>query len=260
MRYIDLNCDLGESYGVFKIGNDKEVLKHISSANIACGYHAGDHNVLMETVQLAKKYQVNIGAHPGFPDILGFGRREMNLSPREIYNLTLYQIGALNAFTQAEGVKLVHVKPHGALYNMAAKSRLIADAIAQAVADYDSKLILFGLSGSELIQAGKEKGLMTAQEVFADRTYQPDGTLTPRKDQNSMIHDMKIAAQRIIRMVREGKVTAADGTDIAITADTVCVHGDEPAALDFITELKHALTKETIGVRKSWANNEYSNL
>jgi 5-oxoprolinase (ATP-hydrolysing) subunit A len=253
MSYIDLNCDLGESYGIFKVGNDKEILRHISSANIACGYHAGDHNVMMETIQMAKKYHVNIGAHPGFPDIMGFGRREMHVSPREIYNLTLYQIGALNAFAQAQEVKLVHVKPHGALYNMAAKSRLIADAIAQAVADYDSSLILFGLSGSELIQAGEEKGLMTAQEVFADRTYQPDGTLTSRNDSNSMIHDMKIAAQRTITMIQEGKVTTTDGTDIAITADTVCIHGDEPAALDFIMELKHALTNENIAIRKSWS-------
>ncbi|WP_419888087.1 LamB/YcsF family protein [Neobacillus niacini] len=252
MSYIDINCDLGESYGFFKIGNDKEVLKHISSANIACGYHAGDHNVMMETIQMAKKYHVNIGAHPGFSDIFGFGRREMNVSTREIYNLTLYQMGALSAFAKAEGVKLVHVKPHGALYNMAAKSRLIADSIAQAVADFDSTLILFGLSGSELIQAGKAKGLNTAQEVFADRTYQPDGSLTSRNDENSMIHDMNIAAQRIIRMIREGKVATTDGTDIAITADTVCVHGDEPAALNFITELKNALTKENIEIRKSW--------
>jgi 5-oxoprolinase (ATP-hydrolysing) subunit A len=253
MCYIDLNCDLGESYGLYKIGNDKEVLKHISSANIACGYHAGDHNVMMETIQLAKKHQVNIGAHPGFPDLSGFGRREMNISPREIYNLTLYQIGALRAFADVEGVKLIHVKPHGALYNMAANSRLIADAIAQAVADYDAKLILFGLSGSALIQAGKEKGLVTAQEVFADRTYQSDGTLTSRKEPNSMIHDLKFAAQRTIRMIREGKVTTTDGTDISITADTVCIHGDEPSALDFIMELKHTLRNENIAIRKSWS-------
>lgn len=253
MSYIDLNCDLGESYGFFKIGNDQEILKHISSANIACGYHAGDHNVMMETIQMAKKYQVNIGAHPGFPDLLGFGRREMKVSPREIYNLILYQIGALSAFAKAQEVKLIHVKPHGALYNMAAKSRLFADAIAQAVVDYDSSLILFGLSGSELIKAGKEKGLKTAQEVFADRTYQPDGTLTSRNENNSMIHDLNFAAQQVIRMVKEGKVTATDGTEIAITADTVCIHGDEPAALDFIKGLKHALTNENIAIRKSWS-------
>lgn len=253
MSHIDLNCDLGESYGVYKIGNDKEVLKHISSANIACGYHAGDHNVMMETVNLAKRYNVRIGAHPGFPDISGFGRREMNLSPKEIYHLILYQIGALAAFTQAQGVKLVHVKPHGALYNMASTSRPIADAIAQAAADFDPGLILFGLSGSELIQAGKEKGLLTAAEVFADRTYQPDGTLTSRSKPNSMIHDRRFAAQRIIRMVNEGKVTATNGSDITISADTVCVHGDEPSALDFIKELKEALISENIALRKCWS-------
>jgi 5-oxoprolinase (ATP-hydrolysing) subunit A len=253
MHSIDLNCDLGESYGLYKIGNDKEVLKHISSANIACGYHAGDHNVMMETVYLAKKHNVRIGAHPGFPDIPGFGRREMNLSPKEIYNLILYQIGALAAITQAQGVKLVHVKPHGALYNMASNSRPIAEAIAQAVSDFDSKLILFGLSGSELIQAGKEKGLLTAEEVFADRTYQRDGKLTSRSEQNSMIQDMKFAVKRLIRMVQEGKVTAADGSEINITADTVCVHGDEPSALGFIKELKDAFTKEEIVIRMCWS-------
>jgi 5-oxoprolinase (ATP-hydrolysing) subunit A len=252
MNVIDLNCDLGESYGVYKIGNDKKILKHITSANIACGYHAGDHNVMMETVKLAKKYHVRIGAHPGFPDLAGFGRREMNISPTEIYNLILYQIGALAAICQAQGVTLVHVKPHGALYNMAARSRSIADAIAQAVADYDRRLILFGLSGSELIQAGKEKGLLTASEVFADRTYQPDGTLTSRNEQNCMIHDVKVAAQRMIRMVNEGKVTATDGADIDICVDTICVHGDEPAALDFSKELKEALLNENIEIRKSW--------
>ena len=253
MNYIDLNSDIGESYGLYQIGNDKEVLKHISSANIACGYHAGDHNVMMETVKMAKRNNVNIGAHPGLPDLLGFGRREMNISPKEIYHLTLYQMGALAALTRAQGTHLVHVKPHGALYNTAASSRPIADAIAQAVADYDPSLILFGLSGSELIRAGKEKGLLTASEVFADRTYQPDGTLTARNDENAMIHDVKFASKRIIRMVKEGKVTATDGTDIDITADTVCVHGDEPAALEFIQELKSALTKEKIMIRTHWS-------
>ncbi|MEH7178452.1 5-oxoprolinase subunit PxpA [Neobacillus vireti] len=253
MKCVDLNSDIGESYGLYKIGNDKEVIKHISSANIACGYHAGDHNVMVETVKMANTNNVYIGAHPGLPDLLGFGRREMNISPKEIYHLTLYQIGALAAITQAHGTQLVHVKPHGALYNMAARSRSIAGAIAQAVTDYNPSLILFGLSGSELIQAGKEKGLLTASEVFADRTYQSDGTLTSRTDPNAMIHDVKFAVKRIIRMVQEGKVTATDGTDIDITADTVCVHGDEPAALEFIMELKSALTKENIVIGKSWS-------
>lgn len=253
MNCIDLNSDVGESYGLFKIGNDREVLKHISSANIACGYHAGDHNVMMETVELAVRNHVNIGAHPGLPDLSGFGRREMKISPREIYNLTLYQMGALAAITQTKGVNIVHVKPHGALYNMAASSHSIADAIAQAVVDFNPRLILFGLSGGELIRAGKEKGLRTASEVFADRTYQPDGSLTSRSEQNSMIHGVEFAAKRMIRLIKEGKVTAIDGTEIDIVADTVCVHGDNPDALEFTKELKLALKNENILMRKSWS-------
>jgi 5-oxoprolinase (ATP-hydrolysing) subunit A len=252
MNGIDLNSDVGESYGLFKIGNDREVLKHITSANIACGYHAGDHNVMMETVEMAIRNKVNIGAHPGLPDLSGFGRREMKLSPREIYNLTLYQIGALAAITQTKGVKLVHVKPHGALYNMAAGSDTIADAITQAVVDYDPSLTLFGLSGSQLIRAGIEKGLRTASEVFADRTYQHDGTLTSRSEPNSTIDNVEFATQRIIRMIKKGKVTAVDGTEIDITADTICVHGDNPNAIEFTKELRLALTKENILIRKSW--------
>jgi 5-oxoprolinase (ATP-hydrolysing) subunit A len=255
-RSIDINSDLGESYGSFKVGNDQEVMKYISSANIACGYHAGDHNVMFETVRLAKKLAVNIGAHPGFPDIAGFGRREMKLSAREIYNLTVFQIGALSSICQVNGTKLSHVKPHGALYNMASKDRVIADAIAQAVSDIDPRLVIFGLAGSELIKAGKEKGLRTAQEIFADRTYQSDGTLTSRQEENAMIHDSKLAITRVVRMVKEGKVTAVDGTDLNIQADTICIHGDEPQALKFVTELKQALKKEGIQIGKSWGDAE----
>lgn len=252
MTVIDLNCDLGESFGVFKIGNDKEVLRYISSANIACGFHAGDPHVMMETVELAIKNGVQIGAHPGLPDLAGFGRREMELSPREIYNLTVYQIGALSAVAAAKGVALTHVKPHGALYNMAVKNRLISDAIAQAAADVNPNLVLFGLAGSELIQAGKEKGLLVAEEVFADRTYQADGTLTPRSAANAMIHDPETAVTRIIRMIKEGKVTAVDGSEVLIKADTVCVHGDEPRALAFVKDLRNALQAADIQIRKRW--------
>nr|WP_263325305.1 5-oxoprolinase subunit PxpA [Neobacillus sp. Marseille-Q6967] len=253
MNVIDLNCDLGESFGAYKIGNDEEVLKYISSANIACGYHAGDHNIMMETIELALKNGVQIGAHPGFPDLAGFGRREMSLTPREIYHLTLYQIGALAGMAGAKGSGLSHVKPHGALYNVAAKNRSIADAIAQAVRDLDPGLVLFGLANSELIRAGTEKGLPVASEVFADRTYQPDGTLTSRLDENAMIHDSKIAVERIIMMVKEGKVIAVDGAEIGIQADTVCVHGDGPQALEFVRELREALGAEGISIRKSWS-------
>ncbi|NKE06907.1 5-oxoprolinase subunit PxpA [Mesobacillus selenatarsenatis] len=252
MLFVDLNCDLAESYGLFKIGNDKEVLKNITSANIACGYHGGDHNVMMETVKMAKAYGVKIGAHPGFPDLHGFGRREMKVSNEEIYNMTVYQIGALVAIAKACGTKVNHVKPHGALYNMAAKDEGIAEAIAKAVADVDPSLVLFGLAGSSLVKAGMERGLSVAQEVFADRSYQPDGSLTPRSQSNAMIHDSELAISRVVRMVREGKVEAVDGTDIAIKADTVCIHGDEPQALDFAVALKGALKAEGIEVGRGF--------
>ncbi|MBT2685104.1 5-oxoprolinase subunit PxpA [Bacillus sp. ISL-37] len=252
MLSVDLNCDLGESYGLFRIGNDKEVLKHITSANIACGYHAGDHNVMMETVKMAKTYGVKIGAHPGFPDLHGFGRREMKMSAEEIYNLTIYQIGALAAIAKSCGTKVEHVKPHGALYNMAGKDKATADAVAGAVADADPTLVLFGLAGSWLVKAGEKKGLQVAHEVFADRTYQPDGSLTPRSETNAIIHDPDLAIKRVIRMVREGRVETVDGTEIEIKADTICIHGDEPQALDFAVRLNEALKAEGIEVGRGW--------
>ncbi|WP_413307724.1 5-oxoprolinase subunit PxpA [Bacillus sp. 1P10SD] len=253
MKIIDLNSDIGESFGAFKVGNDVEVLKYISSANIACGYHAGDHNVMFETVKLAQKNGVKIGAHPGFPDLAGFGRREMNLSTREIYNLIIYQMGALQAVCKANGASLSHVKPHGALYNMAGQRREIADAIAEAIVALDSKLVLFGLAGSELIKAGRQKGLQVAEEVFTDRTYQPDGTLTSRRENNAFIHNSCEAIQRVARMITEGKVKAVDGTDLDIQADTICVHGDGPKAVEFVSELRKALAQENIFLRKSWS-------
>lgn len=252
MLSVDLNCDLGESYGLYKIGNDKEVLKHITSANIACGYHAGDHNVMMETVKMAKAYGVKIGAHPGFPDLHGFGRREMKMSAEEVYNLTIYQIGALAAIAKICGTKVEHVKPHGALYNMAAKDKAIADAVSRAVVDAGPTLVLFGLAGSRLVKAGEEKGLKVAHEVFADRTYQPDGSLTPRSETNAIIHDPDLSIKRVIRMVREGRIEAVDGTDIKIKADTICIHGDEPHALDFAVSLNEVLKAEGIEVGRGW--------
>ncbi|MCM3573619.1 LamB/YcsF family protein [Mesobacillus subterraneus] len=252
MLSVDLNCDLGESYGIFKIGNDSEVLKHITSANIACGYHAGDHNVMMETVKMAKAHGVRIGAHPGFADLHGFGRREMKISAEEIYNLIIYQIGALSAIAKACGTRVVHVKPHGALYNIASKDKEIADAVATAVADVDPSLTLFGLAGSSLVKAGKERGLLVAEEVFADRTYQQDGSLTSRTQSNAMIHDPDLAISRVIRMIREGKVESVDGTDIEMKADTICIHGDEPQALHFAVKLKAALRAEGIQVGRGW--------
>lgn len=246
MVKIDLNCDMGESFGAYKMGNDAEVLKFITSANIACGYHAGDPSVMRKTVELALGSGTAIGAHPGFPDLGGFGRRNMNVSEAEAYDLTLYQIGALYGFVKAQGGRLQHVKPHGALYNAAAKDEKLAGAIAKAVYDLDSELILFGLSGGELIHAGKKVGLKTASEVFADRTYQPDGSLTPRSESNALIEDDDQAVQQVVRMVKEGVVRDVNGKDISIEADTVCIHGDGAHALAFAEKIHQRLREEGI--------------
>lgn len=249
MRVIDLNSDLGESFGAYTIGNDEEVLKYISSANIACGFHGGDYNVMMNTVKLAHSLGVGIGAHPGFPDLGGFGRREIKMSPDEIFNLVVYQVGAIQGAAAVCHTKVQHVKPHGALYNLASKDREIADAIAKAVYAVNPNFVLFALAGSELVRAGEEVGLKVAQEVFADRTYQPDGTLTSRSEPNAMIHDVELATKRVLRMVKEKKVTAVNGQDISIQADTICVHGDEREALDFVKKLRGKLIAENIKIQ-----------
>ncbi|WP_404405893.1 5-oxoprolinase subunit PxpA [Jeotgalibacillus malaysiensis] len=249
MVKIDLNCDMGESFGAYQMGNDAEVLKFITSANIACGYHAGDPSVMRKTVELALENGTAIGAHPGFPDLAGFGRRHMNVSEEEAYDLTLYQIGALYGFVKAQGSTLQHVKPHGALYNAAAKDAKLAGAIAKAVYDLDPELILFGLSGGELIRAGKHVGLTTASEVFADRTYQSDGTLTPRTQSNALIENDDQAVNQVVRMVKEGIVRDVDGKDISIEADTVCIHGDGAHALAFAEKINQKLKEENISLQ-----------
>ncbi|RBW69565.1 LamB/YcsF family protein [Bacillus taeanensis] len=249
MSFVDLNSDLGESFGAYTIGNDEEVLKYISSANIACGFHAGDYNVMMNTVKKAASLDVGIGAHPGFPDLGGFGRREIAMSAEEIFNLVVYQVGAVEAAARVNGTNIQHVKPHGALYNLASKNPEISQAIAKAVYAVNPNFILFGLAGSELVKAGEQAGLKVAQEVFADRTYQPDGTLTSRTEPNAMIHDANLAVKRVIRMVKEGKVTAVNGEDIDIQADTICVHGDEPEALNFVRKLRERLQAENIKIQ-----------
>jgi 5-oxoprolinase (ATP-hydrolysing) subunit A len=246
---IDLNCDLGESFGTYKIGKDEEVLSFISSANVACGFHAGDPHVINQTVQLAKKYGVAIGAHPGFQDLVGFGRRAMAVSPKDVYDLVLYQIGALAAFCKAHEVKLSHVKPHGALYNMAAVDANLAEAIAKAVRIFDPTLSLYGLAGSKLIEAGEKYGLHTVSEVFADRTYQPDGTLTPRSQWDAVIHDSNVAIKQVLQMVKEETVQTTTGEIIPIKADSICVHGDNDHALQFVQELRRALTNESITIK-----------
>jgi 5-oxoprolinase (ATP-hydrolysing) subunit A len=233
---VDLNCDLGES-----VGADEKVMPHITSANVACGFHGGDPGVMRRTVRLAREHGVSVGAHPGFQDLAGFGRREMRLSPQEVEDLVLYQIGALEGIARAEGVRLSHVKPHGALYNMAARDRGMADAIARAVRAFDPSLVLFVLPGSEMQKAGEAAGLAVAPEGFADRTYEPDGSLTPRSRPGSVIHEVAEVARRAVRMVAEGVVTATDGRDIPMRIATLCVHGDTPGAGDLARALGAAL-------------------
>ncbi|GEL06797.1 LamB/YcsF family protein [Salisediminibacterium halotolerans] len=250
-RAIDLNCDLGESYGIYSLGEDDGVMPLITSANIACGFHAGDYNVLARTVRKAVRHNTAIGAHPGLPDLQGFGRRQMDVSANDVYNMTLYQIGAVQAFARSENVRAEHVKPHGALYNMASKDRAIADAVAEAVKTADSSLILFGLYGSELTAAGQSIGLSVANEVFADRTYRADGSLTPRSHADALIEDPEKAAERIMRMLTESKTVTADGADIAIEADTICIHGDGPNALLFVQKLHETLLARGVEIKKA---------
>ena len=248
MCKVDLNSDLGESFGAYTIGMDKEVIAHVSSANVACGYHAGDPLVMDATVAAAKAAGVAVGAHPGYPDLMGFGRRNMVCSPKEVRAYVQYQLGALKAFTAAHGVKLQHCKPHGALYNMAAKDLELAAAIAEAVRLVDPELILLGLAGSKLLEAGRQAGLRVASEVFADRAYQADGSLVPRKQPGAVIHDKEEAIARTIRMVTEGKVTAITGEEVSIQADSICVHGDNPSAVEFVKNIRAALTTQGVAI------------
>ena len=248
MGRLDLNCDLGESFGAFRIGMDEEVLPHITSANVACGFHAGDPQVMHRTVELCRQYKVAVGAHPGFQDLQGFGRRRMAVPPAQTEDDVVYQVGALKAFCDCAGVKLHHVKPHGALYNMAGKDFELALAICRGIRDVDPSLKIMALSGSQMIRAAKETGLGYISEVFADRAYQADGSLVPRNQPGAMIEDEDEAISRVIRMAQEGKVTAADGQEVAIEADSVCVHGDGPKALAFVLKIRKALEQEGIEV------------
>ena len=248
MFKVDLNCDLGESFGRYRLGEQEEILKYVTSANVACGFHAGDPTVMRETVELAIANGVQIGAHPGLPDLNGFGRREMNITPQEAYDMVVYQIGALQGFLTTKGVKMQHVKPHGALYNMASVNRPIADAIAKAVYDVSPQLILFGLASSELTAAGEAIGLQTVHEVFADRTYQADGTLTSRKQDNALITDETVAIAQIVKMVKEGSVTSVQWTEVALKAESICIHGDGAHAVEFAKRARTELEAQQIQV------------
>src|SRR5580765_6642504 len=249
MSRIDLNADVGESFGAYAIGHDPGLMKSITSANIAAGFHAGDPSVLRATVRRAKANGVAVGAHPSFPDLAGFGRREMKMSPHEVEDLVLYQIAAVAGVAQVEGLSLQHVKPHGALYNMSARDASLAGAIAKAVAAFSPGLILLGLPGSELLKAGKAAGLRVAAEVFADRAYEPDGSLASRKKPGSVIHDPATVVARAVRMVKERNVVAIDGSVVPLEADTICVHGDTPGSDDLAAKIRAGLEAAGVTVR-----------
>lgn len=248
MVKIDLNCDLGESFGAYTIGLDHKILPYISSANVACGFHASDPVVMANTVSMAKAAGVAIGAHPGYPDLQGFGRRNMNIPPNEVKAMVQYQIGALQAFCDANGMTMQHVKAHGALYNMAGKDEALAAAICEGILEVNKNLILLGLSGSQMLRAAEKTGLKSASEVFADRAYQEDGSLVPRGTPGAMIEDEEEAVRRVIRMAKEGVVSANTGKEIPIRADSVCVHGDSPKALAFVQKIRAAMEAERISI------------
>lgn len=249
MYSVDLNCDLGESFGAYKIGKDKDIIPLISSANVACGAHAGDPDVMAKTADICKEWGVSMGAHPGFFDLMGFGRRNLAVSPEEAKNLIIYQIGALDAFAKSRGIKLCHVKPHGALYNMAAKDEKLALAIAEGIYSYNPELILLGLSGSEMLRAAEKVGLRSAAEVFADRAYEDDGTLVARSKPGAMIEDEDEAVSRVIGMIKNHTVKSISGKEIEISPASVCVHGDSDKALLFVKKIRDALISEGIEIK-----------
>ena len=244
---IDINCDLGESFGRFKVGYDSEIMPFITSANVACGFHGGDPNVMAQTVELARKNGVAVGAHPGYPDLMGFGRREMGLSKEEVKNIVVYQVGALEAFVKAAGVELQHVKPHGALYNAAATNEDYSEAIIEALKAINPKLILFTLANSDMAMAAVDAGLRVAYEVFADRAYNSDGTLTSRGLRGSVIENPQLVAERAVKIVKERKVVAVDGKTVDFDeVHTICVHGDTLNAVDIAKSLRNALASAGI--------------
>jgi UPF0271 protein len=242
--HVDINCDMGEG-----IGRDEDIISFISSANIACGYHAGNEHTIWETIELAQKHNISIGAHPSFLDKENFGRKEMDLSPDDIYELVTQQLILFDEIANGLSANMKHVKPHGALYNMSAKNSTIAKAIANAVKDYDINLTLLGLSGSHSIGEANAIGLQTASEVFADRSYQDDGSLTPRSQPNAMIEDPDIVLKHVLPMVQEGFVTTVSGKKIPIVADTICIHGDGRHAVDFAKNIYEHLKQNNIDIK-----------
>ncbi|RAW12229.1 LamB/YcsF family protein [Paenibacillus taichungensis] len=248
MNTVDINCDLGESYGVYRMASDEAILPLITSANIACGFHAGDPATMRQTVLQALEHHVAIGAHPGLPDLQGFGRRRMDISPREAYDMVVYQMGALDAFVRSYGGRMHHVKPHGALYNMAAEDDQLAEGIAEAIYKVQPELYLYGLAGSAMKQAADRIGLRSIGEVFADRTYGPDGRLTPRSHPGAVIQKTEQALAQVLRMVKEGIVVSTEGSPVSIKAETICIHGDGAHALVFAQEIRSLLESEGVNL------------
>jgi UPF0271 protein len=246
---IDLNADLGESFGPWQMGHDEVLLTSVTSANVACGFHGGDPSVMRRTIAAAKRHGVAIGAHPGFPDLVGFGRREMHATPGEVEDFVLYQIAALAGLARVAGLTLQHVKAHGALYIMACKNMPLATAIARAVAAFDRSLWLFGLPGSCLLDAGAAQGLRVCAEGFADRAYEPDGSLVSRQKPGSVIHDAATVVERAVRMARDRQVLAIDGSVLDLPVDTICLHGDTPGAADLARQVRAGLQSSGITVR-----------
>jgi UPF0271 protein len=246
---IDINSDVGESFGAYTIGHDGGLMRSITSANIAAGFHGGDPSVLRETIRLAKAHGVAVGAHPGFPDLVGFGRRELNVTAKEAEDFVLYQIAAVTGVAWAEGVPVQHVKPHGALFNMAVRNPELSAAIARAVVAINPKLILFGLPGSEILKAGRAAGLRVAAEVFADRAYEADGSLASRRKPGSVIHDPDAVVARAVRMAKDRTVVAVDGSVVPLEADTMCVHGDTPGSDDLAAKIRAGLEASGVTVK-----------
>jgi UPF0271 protein len=246
---VDINCDLGESFGVFRVGNDAEIMPHITSANVACGFHAGDPVTIAQTIRLAKQCKVAVGAHPGYPDLVGFGRREMKLALEEVEDYTLYQISAVNGFARAAGVGLQHIKPHGALYNMATKDRSLSRAIVRSVQMLDADLIVFAPPGSALADVAARAKLRVALEFFADRAYNSDGSLVSRSQKDAVVRDVRKLVQRAVRVVEDGTVEAVDGRVLQLgEVETICVHGDTPNAVKLARALKKGLSEAKIRV------------
>ena len=246
---MDLNCDMGESFGTYELGYDELAMPYVTSINVACGFHASDPDNMAKTVLLAKKHGVAVGAHPGYPDLVGFGRRSMALTPEEVKNAVIYQIGALDAFCKAAGIRLQHVKVHGALYNNAEKDLTVATAIAKAIKAVDPSLYMLCLANSQMGVAAKQEGVPFVEEAFADRAYTEEGSLVSRKVEGSVIHDINEVVTRVVRMVTDKTVVSITGNVIPIQAQTICVHGDTPGAVDMVKAIRAALEKENVKLR-----------